>query len=213
MSIPVTIIDYGSGNIFSVTRALEHCGAAPLLSVNPDDIERAERIVLPGVGAFAAGMEGLRERGLVEPIRRYARSGRPLLGICLGMQMLASTSDEFGEYEGLDIIPGRVRAVPNVDLNGTPQKIPHIGWAELAAPAPARWAQTILENIAEGEAVYLVHSYHLVPDDPAHRLADCLYGGHRLAAAVQAGNVSGCQYHPEKSGEVGLRQLSAFLRQ
>ena len=191
MSIPVTIIDYGSGNMLSVTRAFEYCGAVPVLSVDPDAIDKAERLVLPGVGAFADGMQGLRDRGLVEPIRRFAASGRPLLGICLGMQMLATASEEFGEHEGLGVVPGRVVPVPNVDSEGAAQKIPHIGWAELTPPTVSRWAGTILEGLAEGSSVYLVHSFHFVPDDSTHRLADCYYGGHRLVAAVEAGNVIG----------------------
>ena len=212
MSAPVTIIDYGSGNLLSVSRAFERCGAEHLLSQDPADIETAQRLVLPGVGAFADGMQGLRDRGLIEPIRRYAASGRPLLGICLGMQMLASMSLEFGEHEGLNLIPGRVLPVPAIDLDGSSQKIPHIGWADLSMPSAKRWSGTLFDQTPEGTSVYLVHSFHFVPDDPAHCLADCFYGGHRIAAAVQAGNTVGCQFHPEKSGEAGLRLLAAFLQ-
>ncbi len=212
MNTPVTIIDYGSGNILSVTRAFNHCGAEPVLSDDPAVIENATRLVLPGVGAFADGMQGLHERGLIDPIRRFAASGRPLLGICLGMEMLATMSEEFGEHEGLGLVPGRVLPVPTCDVDGTAQKIPHIGWAELAQPTPGRWSGTILDDTPEGTSVYLVHSFHLVPDDPTHRLADCFYGGHQITAAVQAGNVVGCQFHPEKSGEAGLHLLAAFLR-
>jgi glutamine amidotransferase len=212
MTPNVTIVDYGSGNLLSVARAFERCGARVTLSHDATEIENAERLVLPGVGAFADGMDGLRQRGLVEPIRRYAFSGRPLLGICLGMQMLADTSTEFGEQEGLGIVPGRVLAIPTVDTDGTAQKIPHIGWAELAMPAPAKWNGTIFESTREGTSVYLVHSFHFVPADATHRLADCNYGGHRIAAAVQSGNTVGCQFHPEKSGEAGLALLATFLR-
>jgi glutamine amidotransferase len=213
MSNPiVTIVDYGNGNLLSVTRALERVGAAALLSHDAAEIAGAERLLLPGVGAFADGMQGLHDQGLIEPIRRFSASGRPLLGICLGMQMLASVSEEFGEHEGLGLIPGRVVPVPSLDVDGTAQKIPHIGWADLSPAVPGGWTGTIFEDARECTSVYLVHSFHFVPDDEVHRLADCYYGGHRITAAVRSGRTIGCQFHPEKSGEAGLALLSAFLK-
>ena len=211
MSPSVTIIDYGSGNICSVIRALEHCGATPMLADDPQAIDTAERLILPGVGAFADGMAGLRDRGLVEPIRRYARSGRPLLGICLGMQMLASGSEEFGEHEGLDVISGRVIAIPNTTVDGAKQKIPYIGWSALTRPPAAHWEGSPLQTLSEGASVYLVHSYHVVPDRHEHLLAQYSCGGHDVTAAIIAGRISGCQFHPEKSGKIGLAVLSSFL--
>jgi len=210
-SSPVAVVDYGIGNLYSVRRALERCGGDVTLSSDPAALERAERLVLPGVGAFAGGMAGLRERGLVEPIRRYAASGRPLLGICLGMQMLATASEEFGIHEGLDLIPGRVRAVPDRDTAGRPHKVPHIGWTALRTPAGASWRESLLADTPEGTWVYLVHSFAVVPDDPAHRLANCEYGGHAVCAAIARGAITGFQFHPEKSGEAGLRILRRFL--
>lgn len=208
----VTIIDYGSGNLRSVARALERCGAEPVLSNDPAELAQAERLVLPGVGAFADGMQGLREAGLIEPILAFAASGRPLLGICLGMQMLATSGEEFGSHPGLGLIPGRVIPIPARDVDGQMHKIPHIGWADLALASPARRAGTMFAATPEASSVYLVHSFHFAADDPAHQVADCFYGGHRLAAAVQSDNIVGCQFHPEKSGEAGLALLSAFLR-
>ena len=210
-SSQVAVVDYGIGNLYSVRRALERCGGDVTLSSDPAALERAERLVLPGVGAFAGGMAGLRERGLVEPIRRYAASGRPLLGICLGMQMLATASEEFGIHEGLDLIPGRVRAVPDRDTAGRPHKVPHIGWTALRTPAGASWRESLLADTPEGTSVYLVYSFAVVPDDPAHRLADCEYGGHAVCAAIARGAITGFQFHPEKSGEAGLRILRRFL--
>lgn len=209
----VTVIDYGIGNLFSVGRAIEHCGAQVQLSGEAAAIDAASHLVLPGVGAFADGMAGLRERGLVEPIRRYAASGRPLLGICLGMQMLASTSEEFGEHEGLGLIPGRVRPVPPVDNAGKPHKIPHIGWSALTPAPGVHWEGSPLAGTPVGAAVYLVHSFHVVPDDPAHLLAQCDYGGHRVTAAIRSAAVFGCQFHPEKSGAVGLEIMRTFVGQ
>lgn len=213
MSSPiVNIVDYGSGNLLSIARALEHVGATTRLTRDPAEIETAERLLLPGVGAFADGMQGLREHGLIEPIRHYASLGRPLLGICLGMQMLSSFSEEFGQHEGLGLIPGRVVPVPSQDVYGSRQKIPHIGWAELSTAKPGGWAGTILEGTRDGASMYMVHSFHFEPSDAAHRLADCFYGGQRITAAVHSGRTIGCQFHPEKSGEAGLAFLSSFLR-
>ena len=211
MSHKVTVVDYGIGNLYSVRRALESCGADVSLSSDPGEIVGADRLVLPGVGAFADGMAGLRERGLIEPIQNVAAAGRPLLGICLGMQMFASASEEFGSHEGLDIIPGRVVPVSAVSIDGRVLKIPNIGWRELNPASGFDWSGSLLSTMQAGQAVYLVHSFHLVPTDPAHVLATCLYGGHRVTAAVGRDNVIGCQFHPEKSGPVGLAILERFV--
>lgn len=213
MSRPeITVVDYGIGNIFSVQRALDHCGANVTLSSNAADIAGASRVLLPGVGAFADGIQGLRDRGLIEPLLQFAATGRPLLGICLGMQMLATASEEFGEHQGLGLIPGRVKRIPTTSAGGEPYKIPHIGWSEISPASGGDWKGTMLEDTAAETPMYLVHSFHLVPDDPAHLLADCGYGGHRVTAAVRSGSILGAQFHPEKSGGEGLKVLTAFLR-
>lgn len=208
----ITIVDYGVGNISSVSRAIQHFGAEARLTDNPEEIINATRLVLPGVGAFLNGMQGLRERGLVEPLRAYAASGRPFLGICLGMQMLLTVSEEFGEHEGLGIIPGRVLPVAANNANGIPLKVPHIGWNSLSMP-PLRqtWDGTILEGVSVRSSVYFVHSFTAVPTREEHRLADTMYGDCRISAAIQMGNVSGCQFHPEKSADVGLHIIKNFL--
>jgi glutamine amidotransferase len=208
----ITVVDYGIGNLFSVQRALDYCGATVRVSSRGSDIVDADRILLPGVGAFADGMQGLRDRDLVEPLLQFAATGRPLLGICLGMQMLATASEEFGEHQGLGLIPGRVRQVPTRTVEGKPHKIPHIGWREIFPASGDDWKGTMLEDTAAGAPVYLVHSFHHVPEDPAHLLADCGYGGHRVTAAVRAGSILGAQFHPEKSGREGLKMMAAFLR-
>ncbi|WP_287497384.1 imidazole glycerol phosphate synthase subunit HisH [Pandoraea sp. CB10b_02] len=209
----VTLIDYGIGNLYSVSRALEYCGAEVTLSSDPSTIEASPRLVLPGVGAFADGMSGLRERGLIEPIRRYAATGRPLLGICLGMQMLTSASEEFGRHEGLGLIPGNVVPIPTVTTQGQPHKTPNIGWSALTPAADADWSGTLLARTEPGTFVYLVHSYHVVPDDPKAKIATCEYGGHAITTAIRSGAVHGFQFHPEKSGEEGLRMLEVFLHE
>lgn len=213
MSGKVTVIDYGIGNLFSVRRAFEICGAEVQLTSDPAEIDAAERLVLPGVGAFADGMAGLRSRALVEPIRRYAATGRPLLGICLGMQLLATSSEEFGHCDGLDLIPGQVRSLPVVSVDGHRQKIPSIGWAELHPPAGQSWAGSVLQDlVVDQSSVYLVHSFEVIPDHREHRLAEYDYGGRSVCAAIASGQVVGCQFHPEKSGPIGLKIISAFAR-
>lgn len=212
MSPEVVVVDYGLGNLFSVCRALEHCGARVVLSSDPEIVLRADRLVLPGVGAFRDGMAGLRERNLIEPVLSVARSGRPILGICLGMQMLMSRSEEFGDHEGLGIVPGSVLAIPSTNVEGLPLRIPHIGWSPITPPrAETNWSGSILETTPQGAAVYLVHSYTAWPDQESHRLADCWYGGRRISAAIRLGNVYGCQFHPEKSARIGLAILQRFL--
>lgn len=211
MNHNVVIIDYGVGNIFSVCRAFEHCGAEACLTDSTDVILDAERLVLPGVGAFADGMAGLRTRGLIDPIKQYAATGRPFLGICLGMQMLMDSSEEFGQQEGLGLIPGRVVAIPSTGVDGTPHKIPHIGWNELLVPGAVTWNGTIFEYTSPGSPVYFVHSFGAVPQYEENRLADCNYNGRTICAAVRSGSIYGCQFHPEKSGKVGLEIIKSFL--
>jgi len=215
MSAPeVTVIDYGVGNLLSVQRGLEHCGAKVILTADPEKILTAKRVVLPGVGAFTNAMQALESLELVEVIRELAQRKTPLLCICLGMQLLFEESDEFGVTAGLGLIPGRVIAVPDRTLPGATQKIPHIGWSALQASNEVEgWQKTLLKDNRLGDAVYFVHSFMAVPTDPMHRIADCLYGGHKVAGMVARDNVTGCQFHPEKSGEVGLKILRRFILQ
>ena len=213
MSAEVRIVDYGMGNLFSVCRAFESCGGQPVLTDTASGIFSAERLVLPGVGAFRDGIEGLEQRNLLAPLREYAKGGRPLLGICLGMQMLFDVSEELGLYEGLGVIPGRVVAIPHVGSDGTPHKIPHIGWNQLELfDGLPTWKGTLLEGIFPGDAVYFVHSYHAVPEYSSARLGDTFYDGVRIAATIRSESVYGCQFHPEKSGPIGLRILRNFLQ-
>jgi glutamine amidotransferase len=213
MSTPeVAVIDYGMGNLLSVRRGLEHCGATVTVTADPGAILSAPWVVLPGVGAFADGMAELRRQGLDAVVREVAARGTPLLGICLGMQMLLDESVEFGIASGLGLIQGRVVPVPAVTTGGNPQKIPHIGWNALVLPqGRADWKGTLLQELESGEAVYFVHSFMASPADPGHRIADCLYGGMPVSAAIARDNIFGCQFHPEKSGEVGLKVLRRFL--
>lgn len=207
----VVLIDYGVGNLLSVKRGLEYCGVKVVLTADPEKILAADRVVLPGVGAFANAMQTLENLGLVEVLREIDRRKTPLLGICLGMQLLLEESDEFGVTAGLGLIPGRVIAVPEHTASGVMQKIPHIGWSSLySSNGMEGWQHNLLGDTLPGEAVYFVHSFMAVPASPLHRIADCVYGGHRIAAAIGRDHIVGCQFHPEKSGAVGLRILRKF---
>lgn len=211
-SSKVLVIDYGVGNLLSVKRGFEYCGAEVTISSDPEQIVNAPHVVLPGVGAFANAMKALEERALIEVIRSVAKKGTPLLAICLGMQMLMDESEEFGQTSGLGLIPGRVIPIPSQTHEGKLQKIPHIGWNELIPSSSVEsWKNTILQNTNVSDSVYFVHSFMAVPVQSSHRIANCLYGGHSVAAVIGYDNVIGCQFHPEKSGEVGLNLLKRFL--
>ena len=210
----VAVIDYGVGNLLSVQRGLEHCGAQVILTTDPAQILAASRVVLPGVGAFGNAMQALERLGLVSVLRELALRRTPLLGICLGMQLLLDESDEFGVTAGLGLIPGRVIPMPTSTRLGEPQKIPHIGWSALQlSGAHSAWHGSLLQDNRPGDATYFVHSFMAVPTNPAHRIADCVYGGHLVAAMIGRDQITGCQFHPEKSGEVGLMILRRFILQ
>lgn len=211
MTGTIHVVDYGIGNLYSVARAIEKAGGTPRLTADPAEISRADRLLLPGVGAFRDGMAGLKTAGVKEAISTFAAAERPLLGICLGMQMLATQSSEYGVHAGLGIIPGRVEAIPPVGADGKRRKVPFIGWAALETTRSAGLAATALVDMAEDDAVYLVHGYQFLPDDPADLLATYRYEGSAITAAVARNNIVGCQFHPEKSALVGLRLIERFL--
>ena len=170
MSAPeITVIDYGVGNLLSVRRGLEHCGANVTVTADPKVIVASGKVVLPGVGAFRSAMETLHQLDLVDAIREVAARGTPLLGICLGMQLLLDTSEEFGVTDGLGLIHGSVVPIPSVTITGEPQKIPHIGWNALGLPVGRNdWRATLLEDNAVGDAAYFGHSFMAMPADSAY---------------------------------------------
>ncbi|MBI4345280.1 MAG: imidazole glycerol phosphate synthase subunit HisH [Elusimicrobia bacterium] len=204
----VVVVDYGRGNLRSITRALAHVGAEAVVSSDPADVAGAERVLLPGVGAFGDGMEGLRARGLVEPLRHFTRTGRPFLGICLGMQLLMQEGHEFGRHDGLGVVPGKTVRLPDRQ-GGARVKIPHIGWSVLEPGA--EWTATALAGLEPGGQVYFVHSFVAEPADPEDRLALTPFAGERFCSALRRDNVLGFQFHPEKSGPAGLAILSRWV--
>lgn len=200
----VVIVNYGMGNLASVRRSLEECGISPALADDPRELKNATHIVLPGVGAFADGMRHLVERGWIEPIREVALGDRiPLLGICLGMHLLASWGEEGGGTAGLDLVPGRVI---RLIADSPTTKIPHVGWNEVHHGQMTN----IFSGIESGSDFYFVHSYHFVPSTPDTTLASTPYCG-KFVSVLQKENLVGVQFHPEKSSQVGRRLLQNFL--
>lgn len=199
----VAIIDYGVGNLFSLRCSFDAIGEKAFVTNDPEMIKKADRIILPGVGAFGDAAEKLRESGMDTVVKEQAAEGKPLLGICLGMQLLFEKSYEYGEHEGLGLIPGEI--IPISDVIPAGLKIPHIGWNALEFTKPV---SPLFRYINEGDHVYFVHSFYAARCEK-NTIAVAEYGA-KLTAAASAGNVFGCQFHPEKSGDVGLRILKAF---
>jgi glutamine amidotransferase len=191
------------GNLRSVQKALERVGAQAEVTSDPALLDRAQGVVLPGVGAFGDGMEHLRGRGLVGPVLRQVEQGKPLLGICLGMQLLFDESEEMGQHRGLGLLPGRVVRFPEGEL-----KVPHIGWNQLQVVKGSPEAD-LLAGMRQAAHAYFVHSYYAAPDDPGDILATTEYGV-EFASVVGRGQIWGAQFHPEKSQDVGLRLLRNF---
>ena len=202
----IAIIDYGVGNLFSLKSSFAAIGAEAVVTGEADTILSAERVILPGVGAFGDAADKLRETGLDRVVCEAAACGKPLLGICLGMQLLFERGFEYGVHEGLGLIPGEVRPIADVIPAGL--KIPHIGWNALHFTENK---SPLFRFIREGDCVYFVHSFYAA-DCGESVIATAEYGA-PLTAAVQKGNVFGCQFHPEKSGRVGLNILRAFCEQ
>lgn len=213
MSARVHVVDYGVGNLYSLINALREIGCDALLTPDPDAVTTADRLILPGVGAFASTYATFRARGMEDAVRRYLDRQRPMLGICVGMQMLMTQSEEFGITQGLDIIPGTVSRIADQSPEGIPHKIPHIGWTDVVpAEGGSEWKSPVFNGIAPGTPFYFVHSYSAQPSEPDFRLADGFYNGVRITASVTRGHVTGTQFHPEKSGRAGLQLLHNFAK-
>lgn len=199
----IAIVNYGVGNLFSLSSSVRFLGIDAMITADADEIRKADRIILPGVGAFEDAKRKLEETGLIPVIKEETASGKPLLGICLGMQMLFDESHEYGIHKGLSLIGGKV--VPMGDHVTENVKIPHMGWNELKF----KREDPLFKYVNEGEYVYYVHSYY-AKADPESIIATSLYGGIDITGAVGRGKIYGTQFHPEKSGETGLKILKAF---
>ena len=198
----IAIIDYGVGNLFSLQSSFRKIGADILVTSDPEKLRKADKLILPGVGAFADAARKLRESGLDQVLLQQAKAGKPIMGICLGMQLLFEKSYEYGEHAGLGLLKGKV--VPMAGVIPQKLKIPHIGWNALHFQKESR----LLRFVKENDCVYFVHSYYAADCDGSV-IATAEYGA-ELTAAVEQGNVCGCQFHPEKSGPVGLAILRGF---
>ena len=198
----IAIVDYGVGNLFSLISSFKYIGQDVLVTSNPEEIKGCEKIILPGVGAFEDARRKLRDTGLDKVIIEEAMQGKPIMGICLGMQMLFEKSYEYGEHDGLGLLKGKI--VPMEGVIPTELKIPHIGYN----PLIFKKQSPLFKHIKEGDCVYFVHSYYATDCDDSV-IATAEYGK-ELTAAVMLGNIMGCQFHPEKSGDVGLNILRAF---
>jgi len=202
----ITIIDYGMGNLRSVQKAFEQVGGNAVVTADPAVAAQADKLVLPGVGAFRDCMRNLTEGGFVAPIRAHIDAGKPFLGICLGLQLLFTESEEFGCHQGLGIIPGKVVRFPDgVQEEGDTLKVPHMGWNRIGIRRPA----PLFQGVPDGSFVYFVHSYYVVPDDPAVIATETGYG-RPFCSGIWRDNVMATQFHPEKSQAVGLRMLKNF---
>ncbi len=215
----IGIVDYGLGNLFSIQQGVIRSGMQPFISSNAHQLASADGVILPGVGAFGDAMEALRQCDLIDPLKDFAKSGKPVMGVCLGMQLMMEESVEFGRHQGLGLFPGTVeRLTPNVEI-GDRYKVPHIGWSHIQPPGgstaakvgvPVRWCGTLLDGLSAGEYVYFVHTFRVGNTTPEAILATTTYGGDTYCSAIERDNVSAFQFHPEKSGAVGLRIYQNF---
>ncbi|MEO1981737.1 MAG: imidazole glycerol phosphate synthase subunit HisH [Fuerstiella sp.] len=207
----IQIIDYGLGNIFSIRQACERASMTPIVSAAPEEIDRADGIILPGVGAFGNAMDSLRNLNLVGPLCDAVTAGKPLMGICLGMQLLFQESEEFGTHTGLGLLPGTIRRIPDQVDGNRRLRVPNVGWnqAWIAEGVPNR---EIMQGIPDGAYMYFVHSFYAAPADTADLLLTTTYGDLCYCCATQRDHILGVQFHPEKSGPVGLKIYENWAR-
>ncbi len=210
MNKKVVIIDYELGNLFSVLQACQHVGLNAVITNEVKLINGADAIILPGVGAYGVAMEKLIKLNLVNPLLDFAASGRPFLGICLGMQLLFSKSYEYGEHIGLNIIPGEIHSFRNT--NNKLLKVPQIQWNLITQFRNKSWEESILSNIPNSTFMYFVHSYYCSPKTKTNILSKTIYGGLEYTSAIQSKNIMGVQFHPEKSSKYGLEIYNNFSK-
>lgn len=204
----ICIVDYGVGNIHSAMKGIRRFTQDVFLSEDPADIRTASALVLPGQGAFESGMRGLAVRGLMDEVKQAASTGKPILGICLGAQLLLEKGFEFGEWKGLGFLRGEVVHFPKLPDGA---KTPHMGWNSIEEVTPDKWKGTALAGVKNGVEMYFIHSYILQPKEKEDVLAWTTYGGLKFPSAIGRGRIIGCQFHPEKSGEAGLHILRNFV--
>ncbi|QJB56578.1 imidazole glycerol phosphate synthase subunit HisH [Pseudodesulfovibrio sp. zrk46] len=206
-NLDVAIIDYGVGNLFSIKHACTYVGLNAGVTNDKQELLNAKVVILPGVGAFGDAMQALKKLDLVEPIHDIVAKGTRLLGICLGQQLLFDESEEFGSHPGLGLIPGVVKYFPVQEIDGRTYKVPQVGWNTIEPPSGGSvesWNSTLLEGVKPGVEMYFVHSCYVAPENPETVLTESQYGDVRFCSACSSGNVTAFQFHPERSGEVGI---------
>ena len=223
----VAIVNYGMGNLFSVQQACATTGMIGNITSDFKDLEIADAVIIPGVGAFGVAMERLKSLNMIRPIQDIAASGKPMIGICLGFQLMMEESSEFGNHKGLSLFSGQVQMLHKPVENNLTLKVPHIGWSRIYASdgngdniedtrdEPAKWKGSLLEFLTEGKFMYFVHSYYVETNDKESILSDTQYGHIKFCSAMQKGNLFGCQFHPERSGKKGLqvyRNLASYIK-
>lgn len=201
----VAIVDYGLGNLFSINQACLHVGLETKITSNLNEIEQADAMILPGVGAFGDAMNYLRKAELTEPIKDFVETGKPFLGICLGMQLLFTESEEFGSNKGLDLIKGKIIKFPSHDAHNCRVKVPQIQWNQISKNNDSLWNSSSLRGIPDNSYMHFVHSFYAKPDNDDHILSYTEYADIKYASSVLKNNITGYQFHPEKSGELGLK--------
>lgn len=208
----IAIIDYDAGNLYSVQHACEFVGLNAEITSDKSKIAAADGVILPGVGAYGAAMDNLKKIGLISSIKDYIAQGKPFMGICLGMQLLFSQSEEFGNHQGLDIIKGKVIKFSHKSKSGKLIRVPQIGWNTIYPSDKKIWQKSYLKNIKPEEFMYFVHSYYCLPSDKNDVLSYTNYDGFEYCSSVLRGNVTAFQFHPEKSGKEGIKIYQEFAK-
>ena len=209
----VAIVDYQLGNLFSVRQACLHLGYDAVITSETKDVAGADYVILPGVGAFGDAMDNLQQYDLIAPMMDHIAAGKPFMGVCLGLQLLFTESEEFGRTKGLNIIEGVAKRFPAVDDEGNMLKVPQIEWNQIASASEERWKNSPLRACKSRDYMYFVHSYYVVPESEQYILSLTEYGGLTYCSSIVKGNVFACQFHPEKSGTHGLDIYSSFFNQ
>lgn len=217
--IRVAVIDYGLGNLFSIQKACEHVNLQAVITSSRQDIWASDAVILPGVGAFGSAMESLRRLDLLSPLREIATSEKPLIGICLGLQLLMTESYEFGHHRGLGVIEGEVVSFKGTNSRGENLKVPHVGWNGVTRVSHGQlqdpWANSPMEGLRDGEYMYFINSFYATPEDPGVVLSVSRYGNIEFCSSLRFGNIFATQFHPERSGPHGLhiyRHLCRLLQ-
>lgn len=208
----VAIIDYQLGNMFSVKQACEFLGYEAIITSSKDELRKADYAILPGVGAFGDAMDNLEKLDLVSPVHDFIASGKPFMGVCLGLQLLFSESEEFGNNKGLSIVNGTVKRFPFSGTDGQVLKVPQIEWNEIYEKKEGSWQKSPLSTCRDGDHMYFVHSFFVEPADESLVLSETVYGGLRYCSSILMNNVFACQFHPEKSGRYGVEIYNTWFK-